>query len=70
MPPHRPMPPAHAKARTGRPPRSTEAATIIIAVRLTPSEAAAIGAKLKPGEKPGEWLRRVGLQRAGVKSPR
>jgi hypothetical protein len=53
-----------------RPPRSGEAATIIIAVRLTPSEAAAIGAKLKPGEKPGEWLRRVGLQRAGVKSPR
>jgi hypothetical protein len=56
--------------RTGRPPRNGEAATVVIAVRLTPSEAAAIDAKLKPGEKPGEWLRRVGLQRAGVKSPR
>lgn len=53
--------------RIGRPPRSSEAATVQVTFRLTPAEAAACEAKLRAGESIRTWARRVALKAAGVK---
>jgi hypothetical protein len=57
-----------AEPRIGRPPRAGEAATVVVHLRLTPAEAAAVDAALPRGTTRGEFARKYMLlaaRRAG-----